>query len=921
MADLKESPIIDPSSPSGDNGAQRKDPQDYQRPSLPINIDDRGHENEDGASLEADETALSTLLEEAEECLAQSNLIFLLADLRLLSATGRIHTSYDTIAIDSDSVTRTEAATLAQSIQKANSVSNLPRPECHGIFPAQIMAVLLIELRKEVLALKIRQKQEQQEMETTIDGKQSEGVMSLDNMDAVAQMGKRGRNQLFKKQQKARTLLVKTEQDLSLISTWSDPRGRKQYEVDMHFALKAYSDMIGQDLASEAPAISRKQIAARARSMYKAKMQPNRKHPRASSADASPAPQPNQYSCTKVARGSAVNSNHARAGMVSSKYHSSPELASSSQKKGKDFAKAGGDDDDGSGSVTTAANTASPFTPKQMKDASVHFADEDRHGGDSKQMDRKMPARSSSLREDLFHARRMTMSAGEFDSGGQNQHESNPKEDTSTAHVAKQLFDSSADITRIAEDLNEEKEAHEDEQPKTIVEQFEIEADTVLGNSDLLTAGRHHTWTSGQKLNYHSLDDNRKNTDATTQANSKDDNAARHLHVTTSDRGPLAAAGSTQAAARHSAGGDRGGSGDDSKKQRKSGKDRDKDRHNSMIPPKMEAYFQTVKANQQHLVQNVKQRVGSVTEKMGEQLGNVNIQFSEEAANRQELECLVTDFFHVGVAATSNAAEQGQDLNASFARPLTEGELLDVMERAVESRSRDRVKFMAKFFRQDTVSQLMAKSTSKVVWVNDWYPLKDPTYAISVDTEKKRVLVVFRGAITRADWGHIKNVAFQKTPNPIADEYHNKDEFVKIHTGFWFYLFRPRKDTGTSKYDEIANKVEQYANTIGKDYKIVVTGHSLGAALGTVFSFYASCEERFTRNAPIKFISFGSPFVGGYDFANAFRYQEQQRKIIYARFHNERDMGKLSYLEFSIQALIVEMAIFGDITYIYYVCF
>lgn len=40
-----------------------------------------------------------TMLEEVEEALAQSMLVFLLADLRLLSATGRIQTKYETIAI------------------------------------------------------------------------------------------------------------------------------------------------------------------------------------------------------------------------------------------------------------------------------------------------------------------------------------------------------------------------------------------------------------------------------------------------------------------------------------------------------------------------------------------------------------------------------------------------------------------------------------------------------------------------------------------------------------------------------------------------------------------------------------------------------------------------------------------------------
>ena len=34
----------------------------------------------------------------------------------------------------------------------------------------------------------------------------------------------------------------------------------------------------------------------------------------------------------------------------------------------------------------------------------------------------------------------------------------------------------------------------------------------------------------------------------------------------------------------------------------------------------------------------------------------------------------------------------------------------------------------------------------------DWFPTKELTYAISVDPHRGAVMVVFRGAITRADW-------------------------------------------------------------------------------------------------------------------------------------------------------------------------
>jgi len=279
-------------------------------------------------------------------------------------------------------------------------------------------------------------------------------------------------------------------------------------------------------------------------------------------------------------------------------------------------------------------------------------------------------------------------------------------------------------------------------------------------------------------------------------------------------------------------------------------------------------------ARQQSIFQNVQEKVAEVVDK---------VPLSEEAKHRQKLENLVTDFFGV-------AAENIRD--SVLNRNLTEAELMNCMERAVESRNYEESLFMADFFKEGTVSRALVQSKSKVVWLNDWYPLKDLTYAISIDEDKRRVMVVFRGAITASDWGAAVDSKFQKTRNPIKDNYSGKQEFLKLHRGFFLYLFRQRKDTETCKYDEIARTVHRYGNAIGEDYKLFVTGHSLGGALATIFSFFASTEDRFTQNGPVKCITFGAPMVGGYAFAEAFRHQERSQKLMLARFHNRRDLGK-----------------------------
>jgi len=213
-----------------------------------------------------------------------------------------------------------------------------------------------------------------------------------------------------------------------------------------------------------------------------------------------------------------------------------------------------------------------------------------------------------------------------------------------------------------------------------------------------------------------------------------------------------------------------------------------------------------------------------------------------------------------------------------------------MMEVAVESREFDQLHFVKDFFKEGSISHVMAKSTAQLVWLHDWFPTKECTYAISVDVIRKKVLVVFRGAITRQDWSHAFDSNLREVPNPITEEYEGKIPNVRLHHGFYRYLFRERKDTRTTKYDEISEKVHQYGmHMIGDEYQVTVTGHSLGGALATLFSFYASCDERFTRNAPIQVVTFGCPYICGYSMAHAIRHQEDVDKFRYVRVHNVRD--------------------------------
>ena len=196
------------------------------------------------------------------------------------------------------------------------------------------------------------------------------------------------------------------------------------------------------------------------------------------------------------------------------------------------------------------------------------------------------------------------------------------------------------------------------------------------------------------------------------------------------------------------------------------------------------------------------------------------------------------------MSAVPEFAEMASTAGGDMGRNVSESELLDFMTKCLESRNVESLDFMADFFRDNTISQTMVKSTARVVWLQDWYPIKDCIYSISVDRQKKRVLVVFRGAITRADWSHGFDAAMKRGLNPVKDEYEGKKSYLKIHRGFYTYMFRTRKDTSTRKYDEIASKVYEYGTKlIGNDFTVTVNGYSLGGALSVLFGFYASTGE------------------------------------------------------------------------------
>jgi Lipase (class 3) len=138
-------------------------------------------------------------------------------------------------------------------------------------------------------------------------------------------------------------------------------------------------------------------------------------------------------------------------------------------------------------------------------------------------------------------------------------------------------------------------------------------------------------------------------------------------------------------------------------------------------------------------------------------------------------------------------------------------------------------------------------------------------------------------------------IALNLQPNPVRGvEKGHANEKIGIHCGFYDYLLRPRKEGG-NKLDEIVGHVRTLFVEMPerrRDYKLYVTGHSLGGALATLFSLYVAASLEETANVipkPVCCFSVASPRVGDLSFQAAFRRLEELGLVRHLRIANDRD--------------------------------
>mmetsp|Transcript_5825 Transcript_5825/g.8438 ORF Transcript_5825/g.8438 Transcript_5825/m.8438 type:complete len:566 (-) Transcript_5825:136-1833(-) len=212
-------------------------------------------------------------------------------------------------------------------------------------------------------------------------------------------------------------------------------------------------------------------------------------------------------------------------------------------------------------------------------------------------------------------------------------------------------------------------------------------------------------------------------------------------------------------------------------------------------------------------------------------------------------------------------------------------------------------------------------SSSTIYQMGDLKSNDELVYAIGVNPAEERITVVFRGSVTKTDFLTDANINLMQAPDPysVAEDSESEEvaSTVGIHRGFYDYLFA-EKDGKPSKYVEIMKHVEELVmDDVNRrqNYKLYVTGHSLGGALATLFGFYAAARVG-TLPLPITVVSVASPKVGNIEFARRFAEMESQGKIRHLRIANHRDPVTLAPSVSSKKVLAVTAMAFSPLGYL-----
>jgi len=172
-----------------------------------------------------------------------------------------------------------------------------------------------------------------------------------------------------------------------------------------------------------------------------------------------------------------------------------------------------------------------------------------------------------------------------------------------------------------------------------------------------------------------------------------------------------------------------------------------------------------------------------------------------------------------------------------------------------------------------------------------------PVWGIGRNPIQKRLIVTFRGTINQKDAEQdlkaakrlICSALLDHIPSPNAELLERvKDHAGKVHLGFYQYLVDTKDENGISKFEKIITEIfSRLKDPKYEGYSLVITGHSLGAAMATITAIACSISTIVTK--PVKLITYGSPHVGNPNFARAFQELQKANALQHLRVTTDDD--------------------------------
>jgi hypothetical protein len=176
-----------------------------------------------------------------------------------------------------------------------------------------------------------------------------------------------------------------------------------------------------------------------------------------------------------------------------------------------------------------------------------------------------------------------------------------------------------------------------------------------------------------------------------------------------------------------------------------------------------------------------------------------------------------------------------------------------------------------------------------LITYNDKY-FRQLFYGIILNRSGKRIVLSFRGTQSLPDMIDDIQVAGATVDNPLFGVTPNQQRTFQIHKGFYNCLFKDMEG-GKTKFHFIMDQLNKVRRE-HPDYKLYVTGHSLGGALATLFAFFASIPaySGYVSPFPLTCVSVASPLVGDSKWQNAFMLQEKIGRLRHLRMSNYGDI-------------------------------